>query len=146
NSFAVVVDAIHNGPALGTVSNQVVNESVGLVVTNTANDNDVPPLALTYQLLDAPAGAAIDTNGIITWTPDETQGPGTNVITSVVTDNGNPPLSSTNSFMVLVNEVNSPPVLPAQPDWTIAGLATLVVTNTATDVDIPANTLSYTLS
>jgi hypothetical protein len=146
NTFTVVVNAIHNGPSLGTISNQVVNESVELIVTNTATDNDVPALALTYQLLNPPLGAAIDTNGIITWIPDETQGPGTNVITTIVTDNGNPPLSATNMFTVVVNEINQPPALPSQPDRTIAGLVTLTVTNTATDQDIPTNTLSYTLS
>jgi len=63
----------------------------------------------------------------------------------VVTDTGTTPLSATNSFTVVVNEVNLPPVLPAQSDRTVAQLATLVVTNTATDSDIPANILTYTL-
>ena len=60
----------------------------------------------------------IDTNGVITWTPTEGQGPGTNTITTVVTDNGVPPLSATNSFEVMVTEVNSAPVLGGadQPD------------------------------
>jgi hypothetical protein len=83
--------------------------------------------------------------GAITWTPTEAQGPGTNIITVVVTDDGVPPLSATNSFTVVVNEVNSAPVLPVQTNVTIAELTTLLVTNTATDSDIPANTLSYSL-
>jgi hypothetical protein len=36
-------------------------------------------------------------------------------------------------------------VLPAQTNRTIADLATLTVTNTATDSDVPANTLTYIL-
>jgi mRNA-degrading endonuclease toxin of MazEF toxin-antitoxin module len=44
-----------------------------------------------------------------------------------------------------VNEVNVAPVLPVQPDVTIAEGTTLLVTNTATDSDIPTNTLSYAL-
>ena len=52
-------------------------------------------------------GASIDTNGIITWIPDETQGPGTNSITTVVTDNGTPPRSVTNSSTVVVNEFDA---------------------------------------
>jgi hypothetical protein len=36
-------------------------------------------------------------------------------------------------------------VLPIIPDQVIAELTTLVVTNTATDADIPANTLTYQL-
>jgi len=80
---------------------------------------------------------------VINWTPDESQGPGTNTITTVVTDGQ---LSATNSFNVVVNEVNSPPVLPTQTNLTIVGLASLVVTNTASDPDLPANTLTYVLT
>src|SRR5207249_3637188 len=79
------------------------------------------------------------------WTPAEEEGPSTNVFTTRVVDNGSPPLSATNSFTVTVNEVNSAPALPLQANFTIAAQTTLTVTNTATDSDIPANTLSYSL-
>ena len=68
----------------------------------------------------APAGATIDANGVITWTPSEAQGPSTNLITAGATDNGVPPLSATNSFSVVVAEVNSAPVLPAQTNRTVS--------------------------
>jgi hypothetical protein len=90
--------------------------------------------------------ASISASGIITWTPTEAQGPSTNTFTTIVTDNGTPPLSATNSFTVVVNEVNSAPVLPDTTNYTINELTTLTVTNTATDSDIPANTLTYALS
>src|SRR4029077_5904597 len=112
-------------------------------------DSDVPPLPLNYTLIVQPAYATnnplISASGIITWTPSESQGPSTNVFTTVVSDNGQPPLSATNIFTVVVNEVNLPPELPNQPDVTIAPLTPLVVTNTATDPDIPVNTLTYAL-
>jgi hypothetical protein len=146
NSFTVTVNPIHNGPSLPAQTNVTINEQTLLTITNTASDSDIPALALTYALLGAPTGAQIDTNGIITWTPSEAQGPGTNLITTVVTDSGSPPLSSTNSFVVVVNEINLPPVLPVLPNLTISGLAPLVVTNTATDPDIPVNTLTYVLT
>ena len=44
-----------------------------------------------------------------------------------------------------VNEVNTAPVLPLQTNLTINELTLLTVTNTATDSDIPANALTYTL-
>jgi hypothetical protein len=148
NSFTVVVTTgvVNTPPWLPPQTNQVVNEQKTLVVTNTAMDSNIPANALTYALLAAPTGAVIDTNGIITWTPTEAQGPSTNTITTVVTDNGSPPMSTTNSFTVIVNEVNTAPVLPGQSTKTIAVLATLTVTNTATDSDIPANTLAYVLT
>src|SRR5207253_6952031 len=112
---------------------------------NTATDPDLPANNLTYTLLLAPTNAVILSNGLIVWTPNETQGSSTNIFTTMVTDDGSPPLSATNTFTVVVNEVNSPPVLAAQPDRTIAELAQLVVTNTATDPDLPVNSLVYTL-
>ena len=145
NSFTVYAQTVHNGPTLVAQTDQVINELTALVVTNTASDPDVPVLQLTYQLIEAPAGATIDGNGVITWTPTEAQGPGTNTITTVVTDNGQPQLSATNSFTVVVNEVNTPPALPFQTNITIVGTTALVVTNAASDSDIPANPLAYSL-
>src|SRR5205823_2266039 len=116
-----------------------------LTITNTATELDLPANLLSYQLVAPPAGMTIDINGVITWTPAEVQGPSTNVITTIVTDNGVPPLSATNTFTVLVNEVNSAPALPVQTSVTMAELALLTVTNTASDSDLPANLLSYQL-
>ena len=126
-------------------ANQTINELTALTVTNTATDTNFPAYVLSYSLPNSPAGATIDGNGIITWTPTEAQGPGTNVLTTVVTDNAVPPKSATNSFTVVVNEVNTAPVLPVQASRGIVGPATLVVTNTAKDADIPANALTYQL-
>ncbi len=47
----------------------------------------------------------ISPTGIITWTPDVSQAGTSNLITTVVTDNGSPSLSATNSFAVIVNPV-----------------------------------------
>ena len=102
--------------------------------------------ALSYQLVNAPAGAAINTNGVITWTPTEAQGPSTNVLTTFVTDNGQPAATASNSFTVVVNELNQPPILPSQPNLTIDTLTSLAVTNTATDPDLPPNPLAYQLA
>ncbi|MBI3851739.1 MAG: tandem-95 repeat protein [Verrucomicrobia bacterium] len=146
NTFMVVVTEVNSAPALPVQTNRTIAELTTLTVTNTASDSDMPTNTLSYALTVAPANAAISSNGVITWTPTEAQGPSTNTFTTVVTDNGAPPLSATNTFTVTVTEVNSAPVLPAQTNRTIAELTTLIVTNTATDSDIPANTLSYTLT
>src|SRR5208282_301851 len=144
NSFTVTVNAIHNGPGLGVLNNVTNNELVLLTVTNSAVDSDVPALALTYSLgvvtvtnqvgNSAVTNAGISTNGVITWTPTEAQGPGLYVLTTVVSDGT---YSATNSFSVTVNEVNSAPVLPGQNNVTISGLTPVTVTNTASDSDIP---------
>src|SRR2546425_8873027 len=75
----------------------------------------------------------------------EAQGPSTNLITVRVTDNGAPQLSDTRSFTVVVTEANSAPVLTVPTDQTVAELSTLTVTNTASDTDLPVNTLTFSL-
>jgi hypothetical protein len=144
-SFQVVVTEVNTAPVLPCQTNLVMDELALLVVTNTATDSDVPINLLTYTLLNAPQGAAIDTNGIITWTPTEAQGPSSNLFVTVVTDNGQPPLSATNSFVVLVNEVNSAPVLSAIANQTVPELQALGLQLSAADSDLPANTLTYFL-
>ena len=143
NTFVVTVDPIHNGPALPIQADQVVDELSTLVVTNAAVDGDVPAYGLTYSLAGAPSGMSIDTNGVITWTPAKNQGPSTNLITTVVSDGSPEALSATNTFTVVVNEINLPPLLPAQSNFMSVALAPIVVTNTATDQNIPAKPLSY---
>src|SRR5438046_818883 len=84
-------------------------------------------------------------SGAISWTPTEAQGPSTNAVSVSVTDNGVPALSVTNTFTVIVNEVNLAPVLTVPADQTINEQTTLSVSASATDADIPANTLTFAL-
>ena len=44
---------------------------------------------------------------------------------------------------LVVKEVNTPPFLPIQSNLFIDELTLLTVTNTATDADLPANTLTF---
>src|SRR5581483_610141 len=146
NSFVVTITPIHNGPVLPTQTNQTVNELVTLTVTNAATDGDIPAYNLTYSLVNPPTGATINsTNGVITWTPAKNQGPSTNTITTVVTDSSPQALSATNSFNVVVNEVNLPPLLPTQTNFSSVATTPITVTNTATDQNVPAKPMSYGL-
>src|SRR5205807_965414 len=128
---------VNSAPSLPVQTDRTINELTLLTVTNTATDTDLPANTLTYTFLDAPSNAVISAAGVITWTPTEAQGPGTNIFTTWVVDNGSPALSATNTFTVTVNEVNSAPVLPTQSNRSIAAQTSLMVTNTATDSDIP---------
>src|SRR5205823_13273931 len=114
NSFMVVVNEVNSPPVLPIVADRTIADQALLTVTNTATDPDLPANGLTYNLLsrppgalpsdlaNPPQGAKIDTNGVITWTPTLDQGPSTNIFTVIVTDDGVPPLSATNSFAVTV--------------------------------------------
>jgi len=147
-SFTVVVGEVNNhAPVLLVPADQRIDELSTLVLTNGFTDADVPPPERgTFSLVAAPEGMLIDPDtGVLIWTPSEIQGPSTNLITVQVSDNGSPPLSDSQSFSIVVNELNRPPILTVPRNRVIHQLATLVVTNTATDPDLPANTLSFGL-
>jgi hypothetical protein len=143
--LTVTSGATNNPPVLTAISDKIVNEGSALVFTNSATDPNGD--SLTFSLdPGSPAGAGVNpATGVFSWTPTEAQGPATNSITVRVTDNGSPPLSATKTFSVVVNEVNQAPVLAAISNRTVYAGMTLTITNSATDADIPANTLTYSL-
>jgi hypothetical protein len=111
----------------------------------TANEPDAGQ-TLNYSLLDPPTNATLNANsGLFSWTPSEAQGPSTIQINVRVTDNGSPALSATNSFVIVVNEVNLAPALAAIPNLTAIRDVLLLYTNSATDADLPANSLTFDL-
>lgn len=136
---------VYSRPSLPTISTQTVNEMVTFTVSNTAADPNVVPANLRYSLVNPPSGAAIGTNGVITWKPTEAQGYGVYTLTTIVTERVFPNLSATNSFTVIVNEVNRAPVLPNILSVNAIVSSPIRIASTATDPDIPANSLSYGL-
>jgi hypothetical protein len=145
--FTVQVNEVNNAPVLSGYGNRNINEGALLTVTGSATDSDTPAQTLVFSL-DAtpPAGVSIDpASGTVSWTPTEAQGPGTFFITVRVTDDGEPALSNTMTFTVVVNEVNSAPVLTAIPNQTNAPGTMITFTATATDDDQPAQMLIYSL-
>jgi len=150
NSFTIQVNESNRPPALTVPANQIITEETPLSITATATDPDLPANALTFALVSGPAGLNVAPDGAITWTPTESQGSNTYVVTLSVTDNNPtavnaPQLSVTNSFMITVNESNRPPVLTVPGTQTIDELTQLSVSASATDPDVPANALSFAL-
>ena len=141
NSFTVIVKEINVAPSLPTVATQIVNELTLLTVTNTATKANIHATITGYRLVSPPANMAISASGIITWTPAQAQSPGTNLITTVVTNSNpydltNPQLTSTNSFTVIVKEVNVAPVLQVISTQTVTLLQPFSIVNTATEPNI----------
>src|SRR5262249_40625352 len=111
NSASAVQTITLDAPGALILPNQgnvFLTDLTTLTVTNTATNPNVPANPLTYQLVNPPAGATIDSNGIITWTPTPNQSPSTNVFTTVVSTTvtsaaGTSTVSATNSFLVIVS-------------------------------------------
>ena len=139
----ITANEVNSAPFLNAISAQTVNESALLTFTASAADTDLPANTFTYSLIGAPAGASIDgSTGVFNWTPTEAQGPGAFNFTVRVSD-GN--LTADRPVAVNVGEVSTAPVLPAISNQTVSEGTPVTFTASATDADLPAATLSYTL-
>jgi hypothetical protein len=82
----------HVAPTLNLPSAQTVNELTALTFTVSAADTSIPAPTLTVSGSQLPTGASfsgvsgISPTGTFTWTPTETQAPGTFSVIFIVTD------------------------------------------------------------
>ncbi len=141
------VNVVNTPPQLNVASAQSVDEGALLTFSNTAIDNDIPSQTLTWSLgNDAPAGAQINpSSGVVNWLTSEATGPSTNTLTIIVRDNGQPFLAATGVVSVIVREVNSAPTLGATTNRVVNELQTIRFQALATDADLPANGLTFSL-
>ena len=141
----ITVNGRNDPPVLQPVSNQTIAEETQVAFTALATDID--STVLTFSLdANAPGGSTIDpTSGQFSWTPSEAQGPGVYPITMHVTDNGSPALYVNQTFTVTVTEVNLPPSLASIPDQSVGEGNHLTFLAAASDPDLPANTLTFSL-
>jgi hypothetical protein len=131
-------------PVLAYIGPKPVDEGTMLSFTAAASDPDVPSQTLTFSLgPGVPSGASITSGGYFTWTPTEAQGPGSYVIRIIVSDGID---EDYEDITVTVNEVNLPPVLSLIGSKTINEGDLLQFTITASDSDLPAQTLAYLAS
>ncbi|SCZ78785.1 Ig-like domain-containing protein [Acidaminobacter hydrogenoformans] len=130
-------------PELGTIGNQTTDELATLTFTATATDSENDPLTFSLSS-SAPSGASIgSTSGLFTWTPTEAQGPGSFTFDVIVSDGTD---TASETVTVTVTEVNTAPVLNDIPDQTAFVGVSLSLTATASDADLPANSLTYSLT
>ncbi len=139
---------VNQPPAIEPIANKSIPEQLAMQLQVAATDPDGPASAIRYSVDAASAnlGMAIDAvSGLLTWTPNEAQGPGTYAVTVKATDGGSPAASSERTFSINVTEVNRPPVLVDIASRTVSSGTNVAFTASATDPDLPANTLLYTL-
>ena len=145
-SFIVQVNEVNIAPKLSEIEPQSVDELSSLKIELIADDSDEPANTLSYNLVESPEGATIDsTTGLVSWTPSEAQGPEEHKFVVEVSDNQIPSLSSQTSFTVAVNEVNTAPVPAPIADFSNLAGVPLVLPLTAEDEDEPVNSLTFTL-
>jgi Bacterial Ig domain/CARDB/Putative Ig domain len=144
-TIEVTVNDVNLAPTIADLAGATVDEMVLFTVDVDATDPDFPLNTLTYSLVEFPEGAEIDSaTGVITWTPAETQD-GAHQFHVKVTDNGTPAMSDTKEFTVTVLEVNREPVIAPINDQETDEMVLFTYDVDATDPDLPANTLTYSL-
>ncbi|MEM7030389.1 MAG: putative Ig domain-containing protein [Chloroflexota bacterium] len=144
-TVVVTVDEVNAPPVLATIAPQTAIETEPFSLSVIATDNDLPTQGFIYALNAAPIGMMIDSNGLISWTPTESDGPNTFTFTVVVTDTGSPALATHQQIVVTVNELNTAPVLASIGSRTLVELQPFTLTLSAADVDVPANSLIYSV-
>ena len=160
----ITVDDANDAPVItsdggGIYATAYVAEESTAVTTVTATDQDVPAQTLTYSISGGTDASQFDINsssGVLTFlapndyeNPDDANSDGTYEVEVFVGDgNGGSDLQYIN--VVLTNE-NDAPVITSDGGGSIANLdvvdeQTAVTTVAANDVDIPADTLTYTIT
>ncbi len=145
-TITITVEEVNQAPVLDPVGNQTVDEENLLSFTVTASDADIPANNLSFSLgPGGPGGANVTVDGQFTWTPSEAEGPGDYPVTIIVADDGSPVLTDSETITITVEEVNQAPVLDPVGNQTVDEENLLSFTVTASDADIPANNLSFSL-
>ena len=100
---------VNTPPTLASITNQTVNVGQMVAFTASATDTDQPLQTLTFALLAGATNATLNTNsGAFSFRPLVMQANSTNSFTVMVSDNGTPPLSATQTFSVIVNPLSAP--------------------------------------
>ncbi len=133
-------------PVLAAIGDRAIDEETPLAFTVSATDTDVPIQRLTFSLDSGPAGAVIHPDtGAFAWTPAEAEGPCATQVTVRVADNGWTNGVDSETFTITVNEVNRPPEAGAVADLHVGPGSLLTLPVPASDPDLPANALGYSL-
>ena len=126
---------------MAPVGDQTVNEGDTVSLTVGITDLDGESDAPDFSLATAPAGATIgETTGQFQWVTSEANGPGVFAVTVEAVEGG---FTSSTTFEITVDEIDTPPELTAVSNQTVAANSEFRLTVTATDVDLPANPLTF---
>ncbi|WP_284186858.1 cadherin domain-containing protein, partial [Zoogloea oryzae] len=159
-AVAVTVTAVNdNTPVITSAATANVAENTTAVMTVTATDADLPAQTLTYSIVGGADSARFSINastGALSFaTAPNYESPtdsGSNNIYDVTVQVSDGSLTSTRAIAVTVTPVNeSAPVITsngggASASVSIAENTLIVASVTATDADLPGDTLTYDIS
>jgi len=151
STVTILVTGVNDAPVLNPIGDKIVDELALLSFTATAVNVDSGE-TLTYSLSGiVPANAVIDAaSGAFSWTPDESQGPGTYTFSVTVCDDAAEPMCDSEEINVTINEVNIAPTATddsyeTDEDTPLTVTAVDGVLKNDSDADEPANPLTADL-
>ena len=153
-AIAVTVTAVNdNTPVITSGATASVAENTTAVMTVTATDADQPAQTLTYSIVGGADAAKFSINsstGALSFvTAPNYEAPtdaGSNNVYDVTVQASDGTLSSTKAVAVTVTAVNdNTPVITSGATANVAENSTAVMTVTASDADLPAQTLTYSI-
>ncbi len=153
-AIAVTVTPVNdNTPAITSSTTASVAENTTAVLTVTATDADLPAQTLSYAIVGGADAAKFTINaatGVLSFvTAPDFEAPtdvGANNIYDVTVQVSDGTLTSTQAIAVTVMPVNdNTPAISSSATASVAENTTAVLTVTATDADLPAQTLSYAI-
>ncbi|MBI4002985.1 MAG: putative Ig domain-containing protein [Nitrospira defluvii] len=153
-TITVTVTEVNQAPTLQAIPNQTATAGQLLTFTAVGADPDIPANSLAYSLdlsLLPPGFGTLNTptidpvSGVFTWTPAEGQ-VGTHLIKVRVSDNDAQSLFAQQDVYIAVATSNQAPVLNQIGNQSVSELQPLTFTASATDTDLPANSLTFSLT
>lgn len=147
DSFGLSLDT-NGAPTIAVIGDVTIDEQTEWRFDVNASDPDGDTLTYALDATTRPAGMTINaTTGEIVWTPTEAQGPGS--YSTVVTVTDSTQRSASQTFSVIVREVNRPPslIIPAELQDGVASLdgTSFSAQFSASDPDLPTNQLTYVI-
>jgi VCBS repeat-containing protein len=142
-TVSIAVTPVNDAPAVDQIADQTADE--GTLVTFTATATDREGDAVTFSLVGAPEGAAIEpATGVFTWTPSAAQGPATYTFAVLATDNGTPALTGERQVTITITEA---PIVNTAPQAlndaaTVAEDGSQTIQVLTNDVDAEGDALS----
>lgn len=145
-TVTINVKSVNDAPVISGVPVSLnADELQRVTFTATAADIDSPASSLQFSLKNAPAGASIDAKtGVLSWTPDEAQGPGNYNLQISVSDGE---ASANATVAVEVREVNvASSITNGAVNLSINELDPWIYTVQAADSDLPKQNLTFSLA
>ena len=141
-----LVSLTNQPPVLDSVAEQFIPEGSNFALQLAASDPDGSANQLIFSAASTVAGITVDQAGILRWVTGELDGGAQVDVTVTVTDQGNPAAAASTIIRLTVPETNNPPgIQPVGPQVVETGKL-LTVQVSATDTDLPAQTVIFTLA